>query len=57
LPQIKDRIVLFSESGDTVLSPQELAAARAISVSHEQLREINRPIGDYLHVTSLKAGK
>jgi uncharacterized iron-regulated protein len=57
LPEVKDRVVLFSESGDTVLSPQELAAARAISVSHEQLREINRPIGDYLHVTSLKAGK
>jgi uncharacterized iron-regulated protein len=57
LPQIKDRIVLFSESGDTVLSPQELAAARAIEITHEQLRQIDRPIADYLHETSLKEEK
>jgi uncharacterized iron-regulated protein len=57
LPQIKDRIVLFSESGDTVLSPQELAAARAIEITHEQLRQIDRPIADYLHETSLKPDK
>ena len=54
MPQIKDRIVLLSESGDLVLSPSELSAARAITVTHEQLRQIDRPIGDYLWVTSLK---
>jgi uncharacterized iron-regulated protein len=57
LPNIKDRIILFSESGDTVLSPQELKAARPVAISHEQLRQINRPIADYLHETSLKEKK
>jgi uncharacterized iron-regulated protein len=57
LPQVKDRIILLSESGDTVLSPQELSAARPITITHEQLRAINRPVADYLHETSLKAGK
>jgi uncharacterized iron-regulated protein len=57
LPKITERIVLFSESGDTVLSPQELKAARAVGISHEQLRQISRPIADYLHETSLKEKK
>ncbi len=60
LPEIKDRIVLLSESGDVVLSPQEQAAARPINITHEQLRQIDRPIADYLHETSRKeetAGK
>jgi uncharacterized iron-regulated protein len=60
LPEIKDRIVLLSESGDVVLSPQEKAAARPINITHEQLRQIDRPIADYLHETSRKeeaAGK
>ena len=50
MPQIKDRIVLLSADGDLKLSPQEVKAARPINVSHEQLRQINRPIGDYLRV-------
>ena len=54
LPQAKDRIVLFSESGDLVLLPQERAMAREITITHEQLRQIDRPIADYLHETSLK---
>jgi uncharacterized iron-regulated protein len=57
IPQIKDRVVLMSESGDAVLSPQELQAARPIRITHEQLREINRPIADYLHETTLKQEK
>jgi uncharacterized iron-regulated protein len=57
LPQINDRIVLLSESGDLVLSPQDLKAARPITITHEQLRQIGRPIGDYLRVTSLKEEK
>jgi uncharacterized iron-regulated protein len=28
--------------------------ARAITITHEQLRQIDHPIGDYLRVTSLK---
>jgi uncharacterized iron-regulated protein len=57
MPQIKDRVVLLSESGDLVLSPHELKAARPVSITHEQLRQINRPIADYLHETTLKANK
>jgi uncharacterized iron-regulated protein len=52
-PGIKDRIVLFTESGDLELSSQEKAAAREIDISHEQLRAIDRPIGDYLHAKDL----
>ncbi len=55
LPEVKDRIVLLSASGDVVLSPQEKAAARPVVVNHEQLREIDRPIADYLHQTSPKS--
>jgi uncharacterized iron-regulated protein len=54
LPKLKDRVILFSESGDVVLSPHERMAARPIAITHEQLRQINRPIADYLHETSLK---
>jgi uncharacterized iron-regulated protein len=51
LPQIKDRMVIFSESGELTLTPEERAASRAIRVSHEDLRQMHRPIGDYLQVT------
>ncbi len=54
MPKIKDRILLFSASGDVKLSPRDAAAARAINITHEQLRQIDRPIADYLYVTSLK---
>jgi uncharacterized iron-regulated protein len=54
LPEAKDRIILLSESGDLVLTPEERAMARPITITHDQLRQIDRPIADYLHVTSLK---
>jgi uncharacterized iron-regulated protein len=54
LPQATDRIVLPSRSGDLVLSPLDRAAARPNAITHEQLRQIDRPIADYLYVTSLK---
>lgn len=53
IPGLRDRILVFSASGDVTLSPEELKAARDIEITHEQLRAINRPIADYLHVTSL----
>jgi uncharacterized iron-regulated protein len=53
MPGVKDRIVLFSESGDLELSAEEKAAAREISITHEQLRAIDRPIADYLHAKGL----
>jgi uncharacterized iron-regulated protein len=45
-----DRIVILAECGDVRLSPEEQAAARPIDISHEQLRAIGRPTGDYLEV-------
>lgn len=54
LPQLKDRIVVLSQSGDLELSPQEQAMARDIEITHEQLRVINRPVADYLHVRTLR---
>jgi aminopeptidase N len=57
LPKIKDRVVLFSQSGDLELTPEEKAMARDIEITHEQLRTINRPLADYLHVASLKGEK
>ena len=54
MPKIKERIILLSASGDLELSPQEEAMAREITITHEQLRQINRPIADYLHVRNLK---
>jgi uncharacterized iron-regulated protein len=56
-PGIKDRIVLFSESGDLELSTQEKAMSREISITHEQLRAMNRPIADYLHAKDLSPAR
>jgi uncharacterized iron-regulated protein len=57
MPQIKERIVLLSANGDLTLSPQEAKMVRAVTISHEQLRQIGRPIADYLRATSLKDEK
>lgn len=54
LPDIKDRIVLSSESGEVRLSPEDKAQARAIEITHEQLRELRQPIADYLWVKPLE---
>jgi uncharacterized iron-regulated protein len=57
-PGIVERIVLSTESGQLVLSESDKAAARDISISHTQFRDIGRPPGDYLHVLPLApAGK
>jgi uncharacterized iron-regulated protein len=45
-----DSIVILAECGDVQLSAEEKAAARPIEISHEQLRAIGRPVGDYLEV-------
>jgi len=55
MPGVKDRIILLSESGDVELSPAMKAVSRQIHVTHEQLRQIDRPIADYLHATALAA--
>ncbi len=52
MPQVKDRIVLLAAGGDLRMSPAEMKAARAVTVTHEQLRQIQRPIADYLRVST-----
>ena len=54
MPEIKDRIILMSESGDAKVSPTMKKMTRPVTVTHEQLRQVNRPIADYLHVISRK---
>lgn len=54
MPGVTDRIVVPSQSGDVELSEAAMAATRDVKITHEQLREIGRPIGDYLHVTAVK---
>ena len=54
LPDRKDRVVLFSESEEVRLSPEEKAQARAIEITHEQLRELHQPLADYLWVKPLE---
>lgn len=52
---IVERIVLMTESGQLQLTEAEKAAAREVSISHADLREIGRPPGDYLNVLPLAA--
>lgn len=49
---VTDRIVIFSESGDVVLSEREKAMSRPIEITHAQLRENRVPYADYLHARS-----
>lgn len=54
-PEVNDRVVLLSASGQLRLSAAEQAQARDIEITHQQLREIARPIADYLGVQPLPA--
>lgn len=51
VPSVQDWIVLLSESGEVELSENELAQARPIRITHQQLRELGRVPGDYLYAT------
>jgi uncharacterized iron-regulated protein len=50
MPDVTQRIVLLSESGDLHLSEAERKQAREIEVPHQFLRELGRPPGDFFHV-------
>ena len=39
---------------DVELSPEEEAVARPISITHAQLQELGRPLGDYLYAAEQK---
>jgi uncharacterized iron-regulated protein len=53
ISKITQRIVLFSESGDLQLTESERKQAREIEMSHQFLRGIGRPPGDYYHIMDL----
>lgn len=50
LPDVQDRILLATESGQLKMSAKEKAMSRDTGLSHADLREIGRPLGDYLKV-------
>ncbi|MBN2563179.1 MAG: ChaN family lipoprotein [Phycisphaerae bacterium] len=54
LPDVTDRIVVLTDSGDVELPPKMKAMARDITITHEQLHDLDKPIADYLHATNLK---
>ena len=54
MPDVRDRILLMSESGDEQLTAMEEAMRRPITISHQDLRFISRPVGDYLYVREIK---
>ena len=54
MPELTERIVIFSASGDVKLSKKELAMVRPVHVPREKLRQVNLRVADYLHVTQLK---
>jgi uncharacterized iron-regulated protein len=56
LAGVTDRIVLFSESGDLVLSAKERAMAREVRTTHDDLRFLPAPVADYLSVRELPRG-
>ena len=47
-----DRIVVLAECGDIRLSAEEKAVARPVEITHEQLRQIGRPVADYLEIAA-----
>jgi uncharacterized iron-regulated protein len=50
MPEIKQRIVLFSQSGDLQLTEAERKQAREIEVPHQFLRDLGRPTADFFHI-------
>ncbi len=49
------RIIVASESGELVLSEEEIRQTAPIHLTHKDLEFIQKPIADYLHVIPLKA--
>jgi uncharacterized iron-regulated protein len=50
LPEVTERIVLITESGELTLSAADQAASREVTISHADLRALGRPPGDYVRV-------
>ncbi|MDH5719178.1 MAG: ChaN family lipoprotein [Spirochaetia bacterium] len=54
VPDLKHRIILFSESGDLVLTETEKAQSKSISITHDDLHFLPAPAGNYVHITEQK---
>jgi uncharacterized iron-regulated protein len=54
MPDLDERLVVMSASGDVVLSPEMAKMARDITITHAQLRFVPSRIADYLHVVALR---
>lgn len=55
MPEAEDRIIVMSDSGDVELSPMEKKAVNEdFELTHSDLRHLQRPLGDYLHVVEAK---
>jgi uncharacterized iron-regulated protein len=52
-PGIVERLVLMSESGQLEMSAAEKAASRDVTISHAELRGLERPAADYLRLLPL----
>ena len=50
LPETSSRIIMMSESGDSEMTEAEKAMAREVTITHEDMRFMQQPLGDYLHV-------
>ena len=51
---LPSRIILASESGELVLSEQEMRQMAPVHLTHKDLEFIQKPVADYLHVIPLK---
>jgi len=57
LPNHKERILLATESGELKMTPEEKAMARKISITHEDLRALGRPLADYTQIVPRKTNE
>jgi uncharacterized iron-regulated protein len=55
LPDVQDRIIVMSDSGDVQLSKAEMMAVNEeFALTHADLRHLQTPLADYLHVLELR---
>lgn len=56
-PDLRHRIILMSDSGDVELTEEEKAMSRDISLTHDDMQFMVRPIANYLHVIEPNASE
>jgi uncharacterized iron-regulated protein len=52
MPMVRDRVLVLSGSGDVTLTAMQQRATRDVTITHEQLRGLGKPVADYLHATA-----